>query len=199
MVDESVRAAPLRVAPVGDVPWEHVETVFGTRGDPSTCWCQWFRMPRREFDALDASELRDRARTQSRSHPSPGVVAYLGDEPVGWCAISPRTEYPVIQRSTVGRAAPDATAADVWTVSCFVVRVGFRRGGVAGALLAGAVAFARSNGARVVEGFPVDPSMRTSTSSAELYHGTVTLFERAGFEIVARPTPARTVARLELA
>lgn len=191
--------AAIRVKSVDGVAWADVETVFGTRGDASTCWCQWFRMSRREFEQASAPDRERELRVQCERTPPPGVVAYLDDEPVGWCAAAPRTEYPVLQRSTVGRATPDATADDVWTVSCFVVRVGFRRRGVAGALLAGAVELARSNGARVVEGFPVDPSARKSTSSAELYHGTVTLFEKAGFEVAARPTPTRAVVRLALA
>jgi GNAT superfamily N-acetyltransferase len=73
----------------------------------------------------------------------------------------------------------------------------FRGRGVARALLRGAVEHARENGARVVDGYPVDPTVRPSLSSAEKYHGTVTLFASAGFAIIARPSPTRAVMRVE--
>jgi hypothetical protein len=34
-------------------------------------------------------------------------------------------------------------------------------------------------------------------SASELYHGTISLFESAGYEVVARPTRTRAVMRLE--
>jgi GNAT superfamily N-acetyltransferase len=82
----------------------------------------------------------------------------------------------------------------VWAVTCFVVRVGHRRRGVASALLDGAVDLARRHGAAVVEGYPVDTSARKA-SSAELYHGPLSVFGAAGFTEVARPSPARAVVR----
>jgi GNAT superfamily N-acetyltransferase len=84
----------------------------------------------------------------------------------------------------------------VWFVSCFVVRVGHRRQGIAAALLDGAVAHARRHGARAIEAFPVDTA--SGASSAELYHGPLPVFEAAGFRTVARPSERRAVVRLEL-
>ncbi|HZI96368.1 MAG TPA: GNAT family N-acetyltransferase, partial [Actinomycetales bacterium] len=86
----------------------------------------------------------------------------------------------------------------IWAVTCFVVRTGFRRRGLAGALLDAAVAFAREHGARVVEGYPVDVASRTSVSSSELFHGSLTLFTGAGFAEVARHGAAGPVVRLAL-
>jgi GNAT superfamily N-acetyltransferase len=86
----------------------------------------------------------------------------------------------------------------LWAVTCFVVRVGHRRHGLAGELLAGAVDLARRHGARIVEGYPVDPAVRP-TGSSGLYQGTVSMFEAAGFTQVARPSSSRAVVRLVLA
>jgi GNAT superfamily N-acetyltransferase len=83
-------------------------------------------------------------------------------------------------------------------VTCFVVRLDFRRRGVARALLTGAVEHARDRGAAVVEGYPVDPEVRPSLSAAERYHGTVSLFRDGGFEVVRRPSATRAVMRLRL-
>jgi GNAT superfamily N-acetyltransferase len=192
----------LRVVPVTDAPWDDVRTVFGTRGDPSTCWCQYFKVDAQTWKAGDVAaferalcEQTEQARAQHGA--GPGVLAYDGDEPVGWCAVEQRTAYRRILNSQLVQQSPDELGADdVWFVSCFVVRVGHRRKGAAAALLDGAVAHAREHGARVIEAFPVDATERMS--SADLYHGPLSVFEAAGFETVARPSENRAVVRLVL-
>ena len=194
--------AELRVVPVTDAPWDDVRTVFGTRGDPSTCWCQYFKVDAQTWKAQDHAAfeqaLCDQTEQARASHGAgPGVLAYDGDEPVGWCAIEQRTAYRRILNSQLVNESPDELGADdVWFVSCFVVRVGHRRKGVAAALLEGAVSHARAHGARVIEAFPVEAT--PGTSSADLYHGPLSVFEAAGFETVARPSERRAVVRLAL-
>ncbi|MBX3193879.1 MAG: GNAT family N-acetyltransferase [Microbacteriaceae bacterium] len=192
----------VRVVPVVDAPWDDVRTVFGTRGDPARCWCQYFKVTAATWKAQDIAGfergLCDQVDAARTSHGAgPGLLAYEGDDPVGWVAIEPRPAYPRILSSRMAEhSAEPADAEDVWFVSCFVVRVGHRRKGIAGALLAGAVEHARANGARVVEAFPVQAL--PGTSSADLYHGPLSAFEAAGFEVVARPAEARAVVRLAL-
>jgi GNAT superfamily N-acetyltransferase len=211
----SVAPSRLRVVPVADAPWDDVRAVFGTRGDPSTCWCQFFKVDAAAWKAKDHAaaferalcEQVDRARelaTTGRRSTGPGVIAYLGSdsegwEPVGWAAVEQRTAYPRILagRMMPGSAEPDRGDESVWAVTCFVVRVGFRRRGVAAALLAGAVDEARRGGARVVEAYPVD-TRGEKVSSADLYHGPLSAFTAAGFEITGRPGEGRAVVRLAL-
>lgn len=211
----SLETAELRVVPVADAPWDDVRTVFGTRGDPSTCWCQFFKVDAAAWKAKDHAsaferalcEQVDRARELAASGErttGPGVIAYLGSDsegwqPVGWAAVEARTAYPRILAGRMMPGSAEADAADnrVWAVSCFVVRVGFRRRGVAAALLAGAVDEARRGGARVVEAYPVD-TKGEKVSSADLYHGPLSAFTAAGFEITGRPAEGRAVVRLEL-
>jgi GNAT superfamily N-acetyltransferase len=185
---------------IADVPWDDVRTVFGTRGDPSTCWCQYFKLSKAAFDAATREECADMLRHQVRENqPAPGVIAYLDGDPVGWCAVEPKTHYDRLRRSTIARqSAEDPDDAYDWAVTCFVVRVGIRKRGVGGALLRGAVEQACGLGARVVAGYPVDTSAREKAPSAELYHGTLSLFSSAGFEVVARPTRDRAVVRIAL-
>jgi GNAT superfamily N-acetyltransferase len=190
----------VRVVPVDTVPWTDVEQVFGTRGDPSTCWCQFFKMSGPEFAQASRELCRPLLEQQVRTlDPPPGVIAYLDDEPVGWCAVEPRPHYQrVIGSVHVERAgALPLDDESIWAVTCFVVRVGFRRRGVGGALLAGAVDQARAHGAASIEGYPMDTEGEKK-SSADLYHGTVTLFTNAGFEVIARTAPHRALVRLEL-
>lgn len=192
----------MRVVPVTDAPWDDVRTVFGTRGDPSTCWCQYFKVDAPTWKAQDVAAferaLCDQTEQARASHGAgPGVLAYDGEVPVGWCAIEQRTAYRRILNSQLVNDSPEALGADdVWYVSCFVVRVGHRRKGVSAALLDGAVAHARANGARVIEAFPVEAM--PGISSADLYHGPLSVFEAAGFETVSRPSERRAVVRLTL-
>ena len=194
--------SPLRVVPVTDAPWSDVRTVFGTRGDPSTCCCQYLTVDAATWTGGDVAAF-DRAlcdqteQARAEHGAGPGVLAYEGEEPVGWCAIEQRTAYRRILNSPlISESTEQLAADDVWFVSCFVVRVGHRRKGVARALLDGAVAHAREHGARVIEAFPVDAPDRMS--SADLYHGPLSVFQAAGFEIVSRPSEARAVVRLAL-
>jgi GNAT superfamily N-acetyltransferase len=184
------------VRPVGDDVWGDMETVFGTRGDPSGCWCQWFKLPGSRFRELDRGELRDRLHEQTRAG-TPGVLAWVDGEPAGWAAIEPFSAYPNLARSPITKRI-EGDPADPWAVTCFVVRLEFRRQGVARSLLEGAVEYARDRGAEVVEGYPVDPEVRPSLSAAERYHGTVSLFRDGGFQLVRRPSATRAIMRRSL-
>ncbi len=190
----------MRIVPVTDAPWDDVRTVFGTRGDPATCWCQYFKVDAKTWGAGDVPaferalcEQIDEARASRGA--GPGVLAYEGDEPVGWCAVEQSGAYRrILNSQLVDDGMPPG---DVWFVSCFVVRVGHRRKGVAAALLDGAVGHARSHGARVIEAAPAVAA--PGTSSADLYHGPFSVFEAAGFEVISRPSERRAVVRLALA
>lgn len=191
----------LRIIPISQTPWGDVAQVFGSRGDPAGCWCQYFKVPNAEWVATDRKQFESMLREQSSvDGPGPGLIAYADDEPVGWCAVEPRTHTPRLFSSKVsmaGRREPEDDES-VWAVTCVVVRVGHRRKGTATALVPAAVDLAREGGARVIEAYPVDTSAGNQKSSAALYHGTVAMFEAAGFEVVARPTSSRAVVRLEL-
>jgi hypothetical protein len=119
---------------------------------------------------------------------------------VGWCAVAPRPAYTRLARSEVLHDTPpdERGDTDIWSVTCFVVRVGHRRSGVAAALLDGAVRLAREGGARIVEGYPVDVPAKVRVSSSELYHGPLSTFLAAGFREVRRPRPTRSVVRRDL-
>lgn len=202
MPGEAPETESLTVEPVTAERWEDVVAVFGTRGDPSWCWCQYFLTTGRD-DAHSAEENRGALRSQVTSADRPpGLLAYAAGTPVGWVQLGPRTAYP---RITGNRALAKVTGDDldddrVWSVTCFVVKVGHRRRGVATALLDAAVDFSRAEGARVLEGRPVDVAARASgkASGAELFHGAASTFTAAGFSEVGRTGPSRPVMRLEL-
>ncbi len=177
---------------------DELDVVFGTRGQAAHCWCQYDRMPVPLFGTLDDEHRRELLAVELRQRPTPGVVATVGDERVGWCSVGPRSLFSRLR--TAASTSSPATADDdpgVWSVTCFVVRPGYRRHGVAAALLAGAIDHARSAGAGWLEAYPVDPKGPAPTLD-RLYRGSLSLFREAGFEVVARPRPGRAIVRLEL-
>jgi len=190
--------AALRVVSASEVPFADVEAVFGTRGDPATCWCQWYKLRGAAWESASRDELRERLHEQlTAPGTGPGLIAYDGETPVGWCAVEPRSGLDRLRHSPVAAASPDADFDDpsIWAVTCFVVPRAFRRRGVARALAAAAVATAREHGATVLEAYAVDPTARAKPPAADLFPGTVSMFEAAGFTEVARPKPHRVVMR----
>lgn len=134
---------------------------------------EWKNASRATCEPMLKQQVRD-------LDPAPGVIAYLDGEAVGWCAVEPRPSYRRLDRMRILKGSPERPDDDsVWAVTCFVVRVGFRKRGVGRALLAGAVDHARRGGARVVEGYPVDPAQREKVSSAELPGGTTVVKSRS--------------------
>jgi GNAT superfamily N-acetyltransferase len=180
--------------------FDDVIDLFGTRGDPSWCWCQFFVTTGSDYTG-SADDNREALRAQAARRPRPGLVAYADGAPVGWVQVGPRPAYPRLcgNRALLKVAGGDIDDAGVWAVTCFVVRVGQRRRGIGTTLLAAAVAAARDAGAHTLEGHPVDVAARGGrASSADLYHGALSTFVAAGFEEVGRTGPGRPVVRLTL-
>jgi len=191
-----------RIVPAHAAPLPDLETVFGTRGDAAHCWCQWFKLPARDWRNMDDRMLHDRLAGQlATGGPGPGLLAYEGEAPVGWCAVEPRSALIRLRQSRIvklGTEDPDFEDDRVWALSCFVIPPEHRGRGVATDLARAAVELAAVSGARAIEGYPVDPAARRNVTAAELYHGTVSMFVAAGFVEVARPTPSRAVMRRRL-
>ena len=176
--------------------WEDVQVVFGT-GDPQRCQCQRFTIGRYEWTAPPWEERAARLRDGLQ-----GLLAWDGDEPVGWCAVGPRPSYPLLatSRSPVPFKGRDEDPADegVWAITCFVTRKGHRRQGVQAALVAATVPYARERGARALEGYPMVAPAGKEVIWDELFVGAVSSFEDAGFVEVNAPTKRRRVMRVEL-
>jgi GNAT superfamily N-acetyltransferase len=192
-----------RIVPANEATWDDLQAIFGARGDPSRCWCQRFKMAPGESwanvgAAQHALRLRKQTRCGDRASPTTaGLVAYLDGEPVGWCAVEPRTAYPRMLRNNRvpwdGRSE-DKADGSVWAVTCFVTRTGFRRRGIATALARAAVEHARKCGARAVEGYPMTTK---NALLGELHVGTHGMFAAAGFAEVSRPSVRRVVMRID--
>lgn len=181
--------------PAGAERWDDVAAVMGGRGDPGRCWCQYFRLRGKQWSAADPAVHRESLRSQVCSDRPPGVIAAdSSGTPVGWCAVAPRSEYPRVM------ASPNWSDGDPgdWVVTCFVVPVGYRRQGVAGELLLGAIEFARAHGAAAVEGCAIDLAKAGRAPSADLYRGPLSVFLAAGFTELGRTSPSWVRVRKEL-
>jgi GNAT superfamily N-acetyltransferase len=193
----------LTIVPANEASWEDLQTVFGTRGQAARCQCQRYKLrPRESFGSFPAEERGLRLREQTDyGHPesdtTSGLVAYLDGDPVGWCAVEPRTAYEGLLRNNrvpwQGRAE-DKADGSVWAVTCLFTRAGFRKRGVSRALARAAVEFARARGARAIEGYPMTTK---DVIAEELHVGTEGVFAAAGFAEVSRPTLRRVVMRID--
>ena len=156
---------------------DDVATIVGPkRPDASVCWCLSYRIPSKENVSLSGPARGERVRQLVREDPPPGVLAYDGDEAVGWAAIHPRADTTFARN----RKIPHVDDVDVWSLWCIRVRPGHRGTGIAHHLIDGAVDFARTRGAPAVEGYPVDNGGK-KVDLTMAYVGTQALFERAGF------------------
>ena len=192
----------ITVVPATPERWLDIQALFAQ----TPCWCQYWRVSASEYGRTAKGQLsqqlaaRKKAlRTQLERSTPPGVIAYLDQQVVGWCGFGPRLELERLVRS---RTIPALDNRPVWAIVCFLVRTGYRRRGVARALLRGAIECAQAYGVPALEAYPVDPGgKRLDTAFA--YVGTLAMFEREGFHRVME-TSARSAGlprwlmRLEL-
>lgn len=180
-----------RAFPLTPDRWPDLEKLFGPNGACAGCWCMWPRLKRADYVKGKGTGNRNRLKKIALSGEVAGLLLYDGKEGVGWCAVAPREKYPRIERSRNLKPVDDA---EVWSIPCFFVAKSHRRQGVTAKLLEAAAAYAKKHGARIVEGYPVDPG-RESVPDAAAWWGFAATFENAGFAEVARRAPARPIMR----
>jgi ribosomal protein S18 acetylase RimI-like enzyme len=199
-------ADALTIVPANDAYAEDLHAIFGPRGYAASCQCQRWKFA--SWADRKATPVAARmARLEQQTHcgyPSAattsGLVAYLEGVPVGWCNIEPRTAFvPRLLNSPVPWKGRDEDPADpgVWAVMCFGTRAGYRRRGIARALARAAPGFARERGAQALEAYPMLVAPGENVTWGELFVGSRSMFEAAGFEEVSRPTLRRCVMRID--
>jgi GNAT superfamily N-acetyltransferase len=183
----------LRVRTLTARDWPIVETLFGARGACAGCWCMWWHVPHGGKLWKEMQGPKNKAAFKKRvlGGEVHGVLAFAGKTPVGWCAFGPRESF-----ARLGNAPSlerDASA-DTWSVVCFFIPSGWRRKGVAKALLAAATERAFALGAAQVEGFPAVPaSAEKPMPAAFAWTGVPALFVDAGYRKLRRPAGMRPV------
>jgi GNAT superfamily N-acetyltransferase len=173
------RPRRLDVVPATAERWPDVDTIFGGPG-AHHCWCMAYRLSGGDPRTKTFDGRREHLRLLTAGEPPPGMLAYLDGKPAGWLGFGPR---PELHRLAHSRTIPVVDDRPVWSIVCFLIRTGYRRRGVAKALLEGIIDYARRSGAPGLEAYPVDPEgARIDTAFG--YVGFTSMFETAGFERV---------------
>jgi GNAT superfamily N-acetyltransferase len=203
---DPITPAQLSIIPANQASWADLQAVFGTADYPGMCYCQHYKTRDCHWSSLSGEERHRRLREQTRcdnprARTTSGLVAYLGQEPVGWVAVDPRTAYPRLPkvRTVWSGRQEDKTDDGVWAVTCFVTRKGYRKRGITYALAAATVGFARDQGARALEAYPMITSPGKEITWGELHVGSRQVFADAGFTEVSHPSPRRVVMRMDFA
>lgn len=190
----------MKIVPANEASWEDLQAIFSG----IDCYCQRYKIRDMDWATHSGAERAERLRAQTacgnpKAGTTSGLVGYLDGEPVGWCALEPRTAYPRLLRTRTpwtGRAE-DKADDTVWAVTCLVTRKGFRKRGVTYELARAAVDFARSRGARAVEAYAMITEPGKEITWGELHVGSRNVFADAGFVEVSRPSPRRVVMRVD--
>lgn len=151
------------------------------------CW----RLKRSQFEKQKGAGNKKALKKIVAAGEVPGLLAYAGREPVGWCSVAPREAFPVLENSRILKRVDDQP---VWSASCFFVARPYRRQGLSVKLLRAAVAYAKKKGARMVEGYPVEPK-KSPMPDVFAWTGLASAFRRAGFKEVLRRSPTRPIMR----
>lgn len=199
---EEIDAGSMRIVPAHMASWDDLQSIL--TGAARRCQCERQRLGDGDWWHMSLDERRDLLRSEAhcadpRAGETIGLVGYLEDDPVAWCAVDRRSVYGRLRGSPVPWKGREEDKEDegVWAVACLIVRPGFRGRGLTYPMVAAAVTHARTCGASAVEGYPMVTNGST-VSWGEMNVGSVGPFVAAGFREVSRPTARRVVMRLEL-
>jgi len=176
--------------PVTKERWPDLVELFD-RPIVRTCFCMFYR---KDGAGTGAGQQNRRAMKALVDRGAvPGLIGYDNGVPVAWVSLGPREDYAKLRRSPVMKPVDDRP---VWSIVCFFVDRNARGKGLSERMLRAAVDHARSNGARLLEAYPVDKGERSHPD--DLFFGARSMFDRAGFREVARRKPDRPVVRKAL-
>jgi len=185
----------LKFKPLQPGTWDDFVTLFGERGACGGCWCMLWRLTRRQFEQQKGQGNKLAMQAIVNSGHVPGILAYHAGQAVGWCAVAPRASYPALARSRILKPVDDRPC---WSVACLFIQRSWRKKGVATQLIQAAAAYARSQGATLLEGYPVEPQSERDIPAAFAWTGIPNAFHRAGFKETARRSPTRPIMRLDI-
>lgn len=177
--------------PVDKSRWKDLEKLFGPRGACGGCWCMTWRLHTKEFHANTGEGNKKLLKKIVYRNELPGIIAYVDNEPVGWCAAAPREVYVKLEKSKVLAPVDDNK---VWSVSCLFIVRKYRRQGLSVELLKNVIKFCKDKGARILEAYPVEP-YSADMPAAFAWTGIPSSFERAGFKEVMRRSRTRPIMR----
>lgn len=177
--------------PLTSARWLDFEKLFGPRGACGGCWCMYWRLTRTQFNDQQGELNRRSIKALVDVGAVPGILAYIDDQPVGWCSVAPREEFSALARSRILKPIDDQP---VWSVVCFFITRQQRRKGLTVELLEAAVEYAHAKGASIIEGYPVEPR-EGKAPDVFVFTGLASAFKQAGFTEVLRRSETRPIMR----
>lgn len=177
--------------PVTVSEWEDLEVLFNEHSLTRGCWCMYWRIKRSLFHKQFGTGNKRAMKKLIFSGEVPGILAYYNGQPIGWCSVAPRESYATLERSRTLKRVDDQA---VWSIVCFYVAKEFQHKGLMNVLIKAAIAYARENGARIVEAYPLIPE-KSKNPQWEAYTGVVTAFRKVGFKKVVQRSKIRPIVR----
>jgi len=171
--------------------WNDFEILFRKRGACGGCWCMWWRLKRSVYEQQKGDGNKSAMKKLVESGKNPGILAYDGDTPIGWCSVAPREEFSVLERSRILKPIDEKP---VWSIVCFFVNKEYRKKGISTELLKGTIKYVREQGGKIVEGYPVEPK-KDQMPDVFAFHGLASAFLKAGFKECLRRSETRPIMR----
>ena len=184
-------ADEVSVQPLTAARWNDFEELFGPRGAYAGCWCMWWRLPRKEFEQSQGDKNKQSMKAIVESGRIPGLIAYVGDIPAGWCSVAPREHLAVLERSRVMKRLDDKP---VWSFVCFFIKKEFRGRNLGLKLIQAAIDYVRSRGGTIIEAYPTIPKGKILPPVSS-FMGLPEIFAKAGFKECTRPSDSRMIMR----
>ena len=171
--------------------WRDIKKLFGDRGACGGCWCMTWRQSASEFQMNKGDKNRAMFRAIVKKGAEPGVLAYSGGEPVGWCAVAPRDHFPRLDNSRVWARLDDEP---VWSITCLFVKKDLRNKGLSAKLIEAATKLAKKHGAKIIESYPQDLKGKR-LPDAFVWTGLAGAFVKAGFTEAIRRSEQKPIMR----
>jgi GNAT superfamily N-acetyltransferase len=181
----------LEFHPVTKKRWSDFETLFGEKGACGGCWCMLWRLTRKEFEQQKGEANRLAMQTIVNSGEIPGLLFYSDQQPVAWCSVAPRKNFPALERSRILKKIDDEP---VWSISCFFIHRDFRKQGLSVRILEAVIDYVKKQGGKIVEGYPVEPK-KGKTADVFAWTGLASFFKKAGFVECERRSETRPIMR----
>ena len=187
----STKAKSWEFHPLTPERWADFEQLFGKRGAAGGCWCMWWRLTAKDFDARKGEGNRRAMKAIVESGRIPGILAYHRGEVAGWCSVAPREQFGSLERSRVLKRVDNK---DVWSIVCFFVDRNYRGKNLSLKLILGAIEYVKSRGGEIIEAYP---SIIRSAKAAPVstFMGIPKIFEKAGFKAVHTPSKSKLIMR----
>ena len=184
----------LSYKPLTSKNWKGFENLFGQNGACGGCWCMLWRLKRSIYEEQKGEQNKNAMLDLVKAGKEPGIIAYLETEPVGWCALAQRYQYPALERSRVLKKVDDQP---VWSIACFFIDKKHRKKGISTELLKFAIDYCKKKGASIVEGYPVEPK-NDKMPAVFAWTGIASAYLKAGFTEVVRRSETRPIMRYKI-